>query len=105
MTRPAPPCDEQDDGDAGARRDIALESGQVSLHHVDIVHGSQPNTSGRRRAGFAIRYMPSTSLYDRRIDPGQASSTVTLDFTTRPIWLARGVDHAGNDFEVGHTHW
>lgn len=87
-------------------RDITLRAGQLSLHDVDIVHGSQPNTSGRRRAGYAIRYMPSTSLYDRSIDPGQASETVSLDFATRPIWLVRGVDrHGGNDFEVGHTLW
>ena len=75
--------------DLSTARDIVLEPGQVSLHDVDIVHGSQPNTSGRR-AGFAIRYMPSTSLYDRGIDPGQASATVPLEFARRPIWLVRG---------------
>ena len=92
--------------DLDAVRDITLRAGQLSLHDVDIVHGSQPNTSGRRRAGYAIRYMPSTSLYDRSIDPGQASGTVSLDFATRPIWLVRGVDrHGGNDFETGHTLW
>jgi len=92
--------------DLGSARDITLVAGQVSLHDVDIVHGSQPNTSGRRRAGFAIRYMPSTSLYDRTIDPGQGSATVSLDFAERPIWLVRGSDrHGGNDFRIGHTHW
>ena len=92
--------------DLSTARDIVLEPGQVSLHDVDIVHGSQPNTSGRRRAGFAIRYMPSTSLYDRGIDPGQASATVPLEFARRPIWLVRGIDrHGGNDFAVGHTLW
>lgn len=92
--------------DLATARDIDLKAGQVSLHDVDIVHGSQPNTSGRRRAGFAIRYMPSTSLYDRSIDPGQASATVSLDFAERPIWLVRGVDrHGGNDFSVGHRLW
>lgn len=92
--------------DLASSRNIELEAGQVSLHDVNIVHGSQPNTSGRRRAGFAIRYMPSSSLYDRTIDPGRASATVSLDFATRPIWLVRGVDrHGGNDFKIGHTHW
>ena len=92
--------------DLDRARDIELERGQVSLHHVDIVHGSQPNTSGRRRAGYAIRYMPSTSLYDREIDPGAVSATVPLEFAERPIWLVRGGDrHGGNDFEIGHTHW
>ncbi len=92
--------------DLDRARDIELSAGQVSLHDVDLVHGSAPNTSGRRRAGFAVRYMPSTSLYDRTIDPGQASATVSLDFATRPIWLVRGVDrHGGNDFSTGHTQW
>lgn len=91
--------------DLDRARDIELKAGEVSLHDVDIVHGSQPNTSGRRRAGFAIRYMPATSLYDRNIDPGAASATVPLTFADRPIWLVRGKDHAGNDFSVGHTRW
>lgn len=92
--------------DLSCARNIELRAGQVSLHDVDIVHGSQPNTSGRRRAGFAIRFMPSTSLYDRSIDPGRASATVPLQFAERPIWLVRGVDrHGGNDFSIGHTHW
>ncbi len=91
--------------DVSQARDIELKTGEVSLHDVNIVHGSQPNTSGRRRAGYAIRYMPATSLYDRHIDPGTGSATVPLTFADRPIWLVRGTDHAGNDFSVGHTHW
>ena len=78
----------------------------MSLHDANLVHGSNANTSGRRRAGYAVRYMPSGSLYDRRIDPGRASATVPLEFAERPIWLVRGVDrHGGNDFTIGHTHW
>jgi hypothetical protein len=32
-----------------------------SLHHVKLVHGSEPNRSNDRRIGLAIRYIPSTS--------------------------------------------
>jgi len=39
--------------------DIALQPGEMSLHHVMLVHGSEPNTSDRRRIGFAIRYVPT----------------------------------------------
>jgi hypothetical protein len=39
--------------------DIALEPGEMSLHHVLIVHGSRPNTSADRRIGYAIRYIPT----------------------------------------------
>lgn len=86
--------------------DIELEAGQVSLHDANLVHGSQPNRSGRRRAGFAIRYMPSTSHYDRALDMGKVSATVPVEFARRPIWLVRGVDRCGlNDFTTGHELW
>jgi non-haem Fe2+, alpha-ketoglutarate-dependent halogenase len=39
--------------------DIVLQAGEMSLHHVLIVHGSRPNASGDRRIGFAIRYVPT----------------------------------------------
>ncbi len=39
--------------------DIVLEPGQMSLHHVLLVHGSEPNGSELRRIGFAIRYLPT----------------------------------------------
>ena len=84
-------------------RNIELEAGQVSLHDVELVHGSQANTSGRRRAGFAVRYMPSTSHYDRSLDMGGASNSAPVEFAQRPIWLLRGVDRCGrNDFSIGH---
>ena len=39
--------------------DIVLEPGELSLHHVRIVHGSDANGSDLRRIGFAIRYVPT----------------------------------------------
>lgn len=39
--------------------DIVLAPGQMSLHHVMLVHGSEPNRSALRRIGFAIRYLPT----------------------------------------------
>lgn len=86
--------------------DVVLEAGQLSLHDVNIVHGSQPNRSARRRAGFAIRYMPASSHYDRSLPMGSASNTVPVEFAQRPIWLVRGTDRSGlNDFDIGHTLW
>ncbi len=85
---------------------VALEPGQCSLHDVNIVHGSAPNQSGRRRAGYAIRYMPATSHYDRTLSMGTVSALSALDFPTRPIWLLSGIDRCGkNDFQIGHTAW
>ena len=39
--------------------DIVLQPGQMSLHHVMIAHGSDPNNADDRRIGLAIRYIPA----------------------------------------------
>jgi hypothetical protein len=54
-----------------------LRPGEISLHHVRLVHGSPPNPSNDRRIGLAIRYIP-TSV---RQVAGEDSAT-----------LVRGVD-------------
>ena len=82
--------------------DVELEAGQFSLHDVYLVHGSNPNTSGKRRAGVSIRYMPATSRLDRKMFETGARSGYFVNWETRPLWLLRGIDRAGNDFEVGH---
>jgi hypothetical protein len=51
---------------------LLLEPGEMSLHHVRLVHGSPPNPSLDRRIGFAIRYVP-TSL--RQLE-GEDSATL-----------------------------
>jgi hypothetical protein len=38
---------------------LNLRPGEMSLHHVRLVHGSAPNPSLDRRIGFAIRYIPT----------------------------------------------
>jgi non-haem Fe2+, alpha-ketoglutarate-dependent halogenase len=37
--------------------DVLLQPGDMSLHHNTIVHGSKPNTSGRPRIGFIVRFV------------------------------------------------
>ena len=56
---------------------LELEPGEMSLHHVRIIHGSPPNPSAERRIGFAIRYIPT---FVKQIE-GDDSAT-----------LVRGVD-------------
>jgi non-heme Fe2+,alpha-ketoglutarate-dependent halogenase len=41
--------------------DILLRAGEMSLHHVRMVHGSPANRSDDRRVGFAIRYIPTSA--------------------------------------------
>lgn len=38
---------------------VPLKAGEISLHHVKLVHGSEPNRTGDRRIGLAIRYIPT----------------------------------------------
>ncbi len=41
--------------------DLVLEPGDVSVHEPGIIHGSNANTSPRRRAGLTIRYIPTST--------------------------------------------
>ncbi len=41
-------------------RTVDLRPGEISLHHVRLVHGSAPNPTADRRIGFAIRYVPTS---------------------------------------------
>ena len=85
--------------------DIELEPGQMSLHDVYMIHGAKENTSGRRRTGAALRYMPSTSVFERDLRPAEGRSGVPVNFARRPLWLVRGVDRSGrNDLRIGHGH-
>ena len=38
---------------------VPLAPGEMSLHHIKLVHGSEPNRSRDRRIGLAIRYIPT----------------------------------------------
>jgi ectoine hydroxylase-related dioxygenase (phytanoyl-CoA dioxygenase family) len=89
--------------DESAAVDIELEPGQVSLHDVYMIHGARANASGQRRTGAALRYMPSTSVFERDLRPADGQTGVPVNFARRPLWLVRGVDRsARNDFEIGH---
>jgi phytanoyl-CoA hydroxylase len=41
--------------------DLILKAGDVSVHHPNIIHGSNPNTSSKRRCGLTIRYIPTST--------------------------------------------
>jgi ectoine hydroxylase-related dioxygenase (phytanoyl-CoA dioxygenase family) len=48
------------DVDGKGAVDLVLQPGEMSLHHVRLIHGSEPNRSDDRRIGFAIRYIPTS---------------------------------------------
>jgi non-haem Fe2+, alpha-ketoglutarate-dependent halogenase len=39
--------------------DVVLSPGEMSLHHVRLIHGSQSNRAAHRRVGLALRYLPT----------------------------------------------
>lgn len=79
--------------------DLVLKAGQISLHDVYLLHGSEPNTSSRPRRGMTMRFMPTTSLFDRELARRKAQQLGILDHSTRQVFLLRGVDrHGGNTF-------
>lgn len=68
--------------------DLTLRPNQCSLHHVKLVHGSNPNEGTMRRCGFVLRYIPTTTQF--------------LEDARHAGWglyLARGTDHAGNFYD------
>lgn len=68
--------------DEAAAVDLELEPGQISLHHIMAVHGSNANTSDERRLGIALRYV---AAHVRQI-------TDTMDSAS----LVRGTDRFGH---------
>lgn len=50
--------------------DVILKAGDVSIHHPNIIHGSEANTSAKWRRGLTIRYIP-TSTRITAVKPGE----------------------------------
>ncbi len=61
---------------------MPLRPGEISIHHIRTVHGSNPNGSNDRRIGYAIRY----------ISPDVAQINASDDSAL----LCRGEDSHGN---------
>jgi ectoine hydroxylase-related dioxygenase (phytanoyl-CoA dioxygenase family) len=66
---------------------FSLQPNQCSLHEARIIHGADANTSSKRRAGYTMRYFPTSSKVFPERNEGHK------------LWLARGRDLAGNQFE------
>jgi ectoine hydroxylase-related dioxygenase (phytanoyl-CoA dioxygenase family) len=69
------------DVDESRAASLVLEPGEMSLHHIRLVHGSAPNNSRDRRIGLAVRYLPAHVRQTKGRDSAM---------------LVRGVDDHGN---------
>jgi hypothetical protein len=64
--------------------DLELRPGEMSLHHCNIIHGSNANRSDQKRIGFIVRFV--TSRLDRR---GRPLVSVRGDHDPGRLELAR----------------
>ena len=60
---------------------LVLEPGEMSIHHIGVVHGSEPNRSDEARIGVAVRFV---------------APEVRQDVEKAMAVLARGEDRFGN---------
>ena len=92
-------ADEIDERDAV---DLVLEAGQMSLHDVYLSHGSKANSSANARRGMTLRYMPTTSVFDRELAVQQSrDKDLLIGHEERTLYLMRGTDRSGkNDFRM-----
>lgn len=74
------------DRDASQAVDLELPANHASLHDGKLMHGSNKNASTRRRCGYTMRYISTRSLLHERTRH------------VHKIYLARGRDHAGNEY-------
>ena len=80
---------------------MELEAGMVSLHDVYLVHGSAVNRSSRSRRGLTLRFMPTSSVFDREWSSRMALEKGLVDHAERTLFLMRGKDLSGeNDFRL-----
>lgn len=82
--------------DPASAVDISLAPGQVVLFDVHMIHGSNANASGRRRAGLVYRYMPHVSLFDRSYPDKVNSSGHLVSYGKRPLVQVVGEDPGPN---------
>jgi len=69
----------------GAPVDVQLKAGEASVHSDLLLHGSEANTSSRRRCGLTLRYTPG----DVRAYMGWQDKGVVVAGEPPPHWANR----------------
>ena len=81
--------------------DVVLDEGQVSMHDVYLLHGSEANYSKFPRRALTLRYMPATSLFDRNKARELYEKSGVFDNSESTIFLMSGTNQvAENDFRI-----
>lgn len=68
--------------------DVVLRAGDVSVHHPNVIHGSNANTSDKWRRSLTIRYIP-TSTKICGLKPGELQPSA---------FMLRGIDFGVNQY-------
>lgn len=78
---------------------LVLDRGQISLHDVYLVHGSEANNSPKARRAITMRFMPTTSIFDHQLvkDKKMFSKLNTNKYSDRKIYHMRGNDISGKN--------
>ena len=71
---------------------LILNRGQISLHDVYLVHGSEANFSPKSRRGMTMRFMPTTSVFDYKLAREKYNNLNASKYSDRKIYHARGID-------------
>ena len=71
---------------------LILNRGQISLHDVYLVHGSEANFSPKSRRGMTMRFMPTTSVFDHKLAREKYNNLNASKYSDRKIYHARGID-------------
>ena len=78
---------------------LILKRGQISLHDVYLVHGSEANNSPKARRAITTRFMPTSSLFDHKLArDNQLFSKLNVNkYSDRKVFHARGIDISGKN--------
>ena len=71
---------------------LILNRGQISLHDVYLIHGSEANNSPDPRKGMTMRFMPTSSIFDHNLAKEKYNNLNVSTFSKRKIYLVRGKD-------------
>jgi hypothetical protein len=76
---------------------VCLDVNAIASADLSFIEAAEPL--------YVIRYMAATSRFDR--NPRSPENLTAMEeqplvnYATRPLWLVRGEDRAGNDFVTG----
>ena len=85
---------------------VELQPGEFSIHHVDLVHGGEPNRSNEERIGYAMRYISARTFCRTGVDSVMAmrGSVAHEHFVFEPRPTTSFSEEAWTAFETAVTY-